>query len=68
MNKKGGKVSSPALTSEEQPTQLPGKEEIGEQDPDFTTQSGDEVVELILDGTQNEGTRSHPLYSLLLDE
>ena len=43
------------------------KEELGKQDPDFTIQPGDEVVELVPDGTLDEGTRSHPLYSLFLD-
>jgi hypothetical protein len=67
MKKKSGKISPPALASEEQPAQSRGKQELGEQDPDFTIQPGDEVVELVSDGTQDEGTRSHALYSLSLD-
>jgi hypothetical protein len=64
--KKKGKISPPALASEEQPTQSPGKEELAEQDPDFTIQPGDEVVELVSNGTQDEGTRSYPLTLCLL--
>ncbi len=65
--KKGGNISPPAVPSEDQPSHLSDKEELGEQDPDFTIQPGDEVVELGLDETQDEGTQSYPLYSLFLD-
>ncbi len=67
MKKKGGKVSPPAVASEEQPSHSSGKEKLGEQDPDITIQPGDEVVELVSDGTQDEETRRHHLYSLFLD-
>ncbi len=65
--KKGGNDSQPAVPSEEQPSHLSDMADLGEQDPDFTIQPGDEVVELVPDGTQDEGTRSHPLYSMFLD-
>jgi hypothetical protein len=59
--KKGVEVTTPppeeqpTQSSEEEPTQTPGKDEFGGQDPDFTMQPGNEVVDLVPDGTQDKG-------------